>query len=149
MQTANRILQVFLQVGRRMSEELRGQCGKMNLTFPQTLVLTLLESDGAMPISSLAKATGSANSTVSGIIDRLERAGLVQRIRSEQDHRVIYVDVTDKYREMEAQQKSHAMTRFAQCISVMTDEEQAQVLQALELLERSMAKSSEDSKQNK
>lgn len=139
MQAANDILHVFLQVNRKMAEELRGQCGKLNLTFPQTMVLTLLDNDGPMPISSLAKATGSANSTISGIIDRLEKVGLVHRIRSEHDRRVIYVDVTDKYRELEAEQKSHATSRFAQCISTMSAAEKGQVLEALELLDRTMA----------
>ncbi|MCQ2442278.1 MAG: MarR family transcriptional regulator [Oscillospiraceae bacterium] len=138
MQAANDILHAFLQVSRKMTEELRGHCGKLNLTFPQTLVLTLLDSDGPMPISALAKATGSANSTISGVIDRLEKVELVRRVRSEQDRRVIYVDVTDKYREIEAEQKSHAMTRFAQCISDMTPEEKAQVLDALLLLNDAM-----------
>lgn len=138
MQAANDILHAFLQVSRKMTEELRGHCGKLNLTFPQTLVLTLLDSDGPMPISALAKATGSANSTISGVIDRLEKVELVRRVRSEQDRRVIYVDVTDKYREIEAEQKSHAMTRFAQCISDMTPEEKTQVLDALLLLNDAM-----------
>lgn len=148
MQAANDILHVFLQVSRKMTEELRGHCGKMNLTFPQTLVLALLEGDGPMPISSLAKATGSANSTISGVIDRLERAGLVRRIRSEQDRRVIYVDVTEKYRELEAEQKSHAMSRFAQCISGMSEEDQVKVLDALVLLNQTLAQSKTEQEKN-
>ena len=51
-----------------------------------------------MPISQLARYIGSANSTVSGIVDRLEKMGLVERIRSEEDRRVIYVCLTEKYR---------------------------------------------------
>lgn len=148
MQAANDILHAFLQVSRKMTEELRGHCGKLNLTFPQTLVLTLLDSDGAMPISALAKATGSANSTISGVIDRLERVGLVKRIRSEEDRRVIYVDVTDKYREIEAEQKSHAMIRFAQCISGMTAEEKQSVVTALKLLDNAMDQRAAEQKNN-
>lgn len=138
MQTANDILHTYLQISRRMSEELRGHCGKMNLTFPQTLVLALLDEDGPMPISALAKAVGSANSTISGVVDRLETAGLVERVRSEQDRRVIYVDVTDRYREIEAEQKSHALKRFAECIGGMSREEKQSVLDALNLLRSAM-----------
>ena len=43
-----------------------------------------------MPISALAEAAGSANSTISGVVDRLEKMGLVQRVRSDSDRRVIY-----------------------------------------------------------
>ncbi|MCD7838594.1 MAG: MarR family transcriptional regulator, partial [Clostridiales bacterium] len=101
MQAANEVLHAYLQVNRRISEELRGHFGKQNLTFPQTLVLTLLDSDGPMPISTLAKATGSANSTISGVVDRLENAGRLRRVRAEQDRRGSFVEGSDKYRELQ------------------------------------------------
>lgn len=138
MQAANEVLHAYLQVSRRVSEELRGHFGKLNLTFPQTLVLTLLDSDGPKPISSLAKATGSANSTISGVIDRLEKAELVRRVRSEQDRRVIYVEVTDKYREIQEENRSHALARFSKSIESLSDEEVCQVINGLNLLQNAM-----------
>ena len=91
MQTAKQILHGYLRLYRSISEEYRGQIGTVTLTFPQTLVLSLLSAEGPMPISELAKATGSANSTISGVLDRLEQMELIQRIRSEKDRRVVYV----------------------------------------------------------
>ena len=85
MQTAKQILHGYLRLYRSISEEYRGQFGTVTLTFPQTLVLSLLSAEGPMPISELAKATGSANSTISGVLDRLEQMELIQRIRSEKD----------------------------------------------------------------
>ena len=73
MQTAKQILHGYLRLYRSISEEYRGQFGTVTLTFPQTLVLSLLSAEGPMPISELAKATGSANSTFSGVLDRLEQ----------------------------------------------------------------------------
>lgn len=144
MQTANEILHTYLQVSRRISEELRGHFGKLNLTFPQTLVLTLLDSDGPMPISALAKATGSANSTISGVVDRLEKAGLLQRIRSERDRRVIYVDVTDKYKEIREETESYALARFAKTIQSLSDEEVNRIVDGLSLLEGALNKTREE-----
>ena len=76
MQTAKQILHGYLRLYRSISEEYRGQFGTVTLTFPQTLVLSLLSAEGPMPISELAKATGSANSTISGVLDRLEQMEL-------------------------------------------------------------------------
>ena len=53
-----------------MSQQFRSHFGRLNLTFPQALVLTVLGEDGPLPISALAERTGSANSTVSGIVER-------------------------------------------------------------------------------
>lgn len=141
MEKSKEILHAYLQVSRHITEELRGHFGKMNLTFPQTLVLTLLDSDGPMPISSLAKATGSANSTISGVIDRLERAGLVRRVRSEQDRRVIYVEVTEKYSAIQNENKNHAIARFSESISSLNEEEMDQIVAALNLLRDAMEES--------
>lgn len=145
MQAANEVLHAYLQVSRRISEELRGHFGKLNLTFPQTLVLTLLDSDGPMPISALAKATGSANSTISGVVDRLEKSGLLRRVRSEQDRRVIFVEVTEKYRAIQEESKNYALSHFSDSIDSLSEEQLSQVLNGLTLLHEAL----EQAKQKK
>ena len=65
----------YLRVTQHMSQQFRSHFGRLDLTFPQALVLTVLGEDGPVPISALAERTGSANSTVSGIVDRLGKAG--------------------------------------------------------------------------
>ena len=73
MEQADEILKAYLRVTQHMSQQLRSYFGRLNLTFPQALVLTVLGEEGPVPISTLAERTGSANSTVSGIVDRLEK----------------------------------------------------------------------------
>ncbi len=138
MQAAKDILQAYLKVSRRVTEELGGHFGQMNLTFPQTLALTILSADGPMPISALAKVTGSANSTTSGIVDRLEKAGLLRRVRSETDRRVIYVEVTEKYEAIHAESKNHALERFSKAVSGLDEQELGDVLRGLSLLENTL-----------
>ena len=138
MQAAKDILQAYLKVSRRVTEELGGHFGQMNLTFPQTLALTILSADGPMPISALAKVTGSANSTTSGIVDRLEKAGLLRRVRSETDRRVIYVEVTEKYEAIHAESKNHALERFSKAVSGLDEQELGDVIRGLTLLEHTL-----------
>ena len=79
----------YLRVTQHMSlsSSAATSAGCLYLTFPQALVLTVLGEDGPVPISALAERTGSANSTVSGIVDRLEKAGLARRQRSSETDR--------------------------------------------------------------
>ena len=70
------IFMSYLRVTQHMSQQFRSHFGRLDLTFPQALVLTVLGEDGPVPNSALAERTGSANSTVSGIVDRLEKLGL-------------------------------------------------------------------------
>ena len=76
--------------------------------------------DGPVPISALAERTGSANSTVSGIVDRLEKLGLARRQRSETDRRVIYVCATEKYNALRAKAATDVSGYFSSLLSGMS-----------------------------
>lgn len=144
LQASNEVLHAYLQVHHRISEEMRGHFGKSNLTFPQTLVLALLDNDGPMPISALARATGSANSTVSGIVDRLEKVGLLRRVRSEQDRRVIFVEVTEQYHAAREELNCYAIQRFNDAVNGLDDEQVRKVLDGLSILSQALEKKSTD-----
>lgn len=138
MQTAKEILHVYLRIYRSISEEFRGRFGNINLTFPQTLVLSLLSSEGSMPISELARATGSANSTISGVLDRLEQMDLIQRIRSEKDRRVVYVTLTPHYETVREELEGSVVESFPGLIEKLGPEEVDQVRTGLAVLERAL-----------
>ena len=134
MQSAKEILHTYLRIYRSISEEYRGRFGNINLTFPQTLVLSLLSSEGSMPISELARA----NSTISGVLDRLEQMDLIQRVRSEKDRRVVYVTLTPHFDEVREELEGSVEDSFPGLIDKLSPEEVEQVRTGLEVLERAL-----------
>jgi len=78
---------------RRLTKELARQ---VDLTGPQLTVLKMLEGLGDLSLSELSERIRAQNSTVTGIIDRMEREGLVLRARSNEDRRVVKIKLTDK-----------------------------------------------------
>lgn len=130
------ILKEYLNVTHEISRQFRNHYGKVNLTFPQAMVLSLLESEGSMPISSLAERMGSANSTISGVIDRLERMGFVCRKRSDMDRRVIYVEVTDRWQEVRNKTATSVSGFFGGMLEDLSAKEQETILDGLKLLSR-------------
>ena len=66
------------------------------LTGPQLTVLKVLEGLGDISLSELSERIRAQNSTVTGIIDRMEREGLVVRARSTEDRRVVHIRLTEK-----------------------------------------------------
>ncbi len=134
------ILMTFLRVTQHMSHQFRSHFGRIHLTFPQALVLNVLGTRGPMPISELAEQTGSANSTVSGIVDRLEKLELAKRERSERDRRVIYVSATEKYHAICAMAKTDVGGYFSSMLDTMTRKEKAEVLAALQRLDAALLK---------
>jgi DNA-binding MarR family transcriptional regulator len=57
-------------------------------------VLKLLYEIGDLSLGSLSKEIRAHNSTVTGIVDRMEAAGLVERARSDEDRRVWIIRLT-------------------------------------------------------
>ena len=138
MNRSNEILHAYLQVSRHISEKFRIYYGKLNLTYPQSIVLAILEADGPMPISALAEAAGSANSTISGVVDRLEKMELVQRTRSDSDRRVIYVSTTEQFREHFAKFKATACDRFSAALNTLSPQDAPAVERGLMLLDQAL-----------
>lgn len=138
MNRSNEILHAYFQVSRHISEKFRIYYGKLNLTYPQSIVLAILEADGPMPISALAEAAGSANSTISGVVDRLEKMELVQRTRSDSDRRVIYVSTTEQFREHFAKFKATACDRFSAALNTLSPQDAQAVERGLMLLDQAL-----------
>ncbi|HEY7424909.1 MAG TPA: MarR family transcriptional regulator [Gemmataceae bacterium] len=66
------------------------------LTPSQYNVLRILRGEGKpLPILEVASRTITVVPGITGLIDRLEQAGFVNRLRCAKDRRVIYVALTD------------------------------------------------------
>jgi MarR family transcriptional regulator, organic hydroperoxide resistance regulator len=89
----------FTTETRRITKEL---AKRANLTGPQLTVVKILETIGDLSLSELSDKIRAQNSTVTGIIDRMEREGLVQRVRSVSDRRVVRIHLTGKGRKLAA-----------------------------------------------
>jgi Transcriptional regulators len=60
-------------------------------------VLFVLWQDGPMPIHNLARRVSLTKSTLTNALDRLEASGDVRRVRSSEDRRTIFVELTEKF----------------------------------------------------
>src|SRR5438105_12385314 len=66
------------------------------LTPSQYNILRILRGEGKpLPILEIAGRTITVVPGITGLIDRLEQAGFVNRLRCQKDRRVIYVALTD------------------------------------------------------
>jgi DNA-binding MarR family transcriptional regulator len=69
----------------------------LGMTAPQGMAMGILSKEKTMKITELSSKLSLSNSTVSGIIDRLEKQGMVERNRSEEDRRVVHVSVSSDF----------------------------------------------------
>lgn len=75
---------------------------RLSLNITDHKCLDLIERVGSMTAGQLAEITGLTTGAITGVIDRLEKAGYVKRERDPQDRRKVIVRlVSDKaYRDM-------------------------------------------------
>lgn len=68
-------------------------------TLPQFDVLSELErADRPLAMSELSRELMVSNANVTGVIDRLEKSGLVERNRAKHDRRVLYIQLSKEGR---------------------------------------------------
>ena len=67
---------------------------ELGLSFQQSMALMRLRPDAPLPMSALASELQCDNSNVTGIVDRLEERGLVQRQPADYDRRVKLIAAT-------------------------------------------------------
>ena len=115
--TAEKINSLLKEINAILNRRLRNYLRKLGLTIPQTLVLTVLHETGEMKISDISNALNLADSTVSGIIDRLEKMGYVERFRLIEDRRVVKVRLTDKVSNIAKDIKANMEEFFSSILS--------------------------------
>lgn len=124
--------QIHALLKQNMSQPLNG----LNITPPQGMVLRNLGKNGKMKISAISEKLGLSNSTISGIIDRLEKQNMVERVRSEDDKRVVYVSLTDEFMKIHQGMHKGAEDTIKNILSKGTPEDVDKIMEALNTLKR-------------
>lgn len=90
--------------------------------------LDILEQHGRMSAGELARHSGLTTGAVTAVIDRLERAGYVQRLPDPTDRRRVLVEPTDAARELAWELMGKPMTEAAQPLIERYNGEQLELL---------------------
>ena len=85
-------------IGGRVFEKLLSASGAVQFNGPQGKILDALWQQDGLSAIEIGRRTGLASSTLTGMLDRMEDAGLVVRKRSAEDRRVIRIFLGPKAR---------------------------------------------------
>lgn len=86
-------------------------------------VLTVLDMDGTLPMRALAESLDVSQASATGIVDRMEQRGLVERLRDDADRRVVRVALTDEGRRLIAGLAAERRDHLARILDRLTDAE--------------------------
>ena len=110
----------------------------VGLTWPQLATLRAAERLGTCSIGGLARAVHVGQATLTGIVQRLERAGYVDRSRHEQDGRSVNVTITSTGRNLLNNAPSLLQDRFHAELAKLKDWERSQTLASLQRIAEMM-----------
>ena len=87
---------LLARTARSMKRALESRLSEYDVTASQYIVLARLNDENGISLSQLGERLYFDNPTVTGVVDRMERDGLVERRRVANDRRVINVFLTQK-----------------------------------------------------
>src|SRR5205085_798493 len=96
MSPAQEAQKFFFELGMVQRMKTGAKLAELGLSFSQAHALRMLDPDQPMPMSALAERLFCDASNVTGLVDRLEARGLVERHSAEHDRRVKALALTRK-----------------------------------------------------
>jgi DNA-binding MarR family transcriptional regulator len=129
--TALEIWQLLLEMSRtHLKDHLAVTVSELDLSMPQAHALQLLEPGSPVPMRDLATRLRCDASNITGIVDRLEARGLVERRAAPGDRRVKALAVTAKGVELRAVLVER-LQRVPATVAELTEGEQRTLLDLL------------------
>ena len=126
--TAERLRPVLL----RLARELRKETEALGVTSRQVTLLWLVRENPGLTLSELAALERISAPSLSGHVDRLERAGLLDRVRSMEDRRSVGLELTPNGSKLLRRVRRRRTTWLAARLGALEDEQ-------VEAIERAIA----------
>lgn len=102
-----------------------------SLSLVHLNVLMLLRHNGPMTMSHLAELLDVSVASATGIIDRMEKKGVIERRRNDDDRRVVEVHVTEEGRGVFSAMQVERQARMSKMLSTVSEPDLAALLTGL------------------
>lgn len=125
---AERLADFILFTQRSCILNLSQELNRSNLSYPQFFLLTYLSSEESLTMTDIAKKMGHSTAAATGLVDRIEKLGYVERAHASDDRRKIMVRITAKGLKIVAHMRKEISIDLAGILSSM-DEDGAAIME--------------------
>ena len=129
---ANELRPVLL----RLSRQLRKETEQLGVTSRQVTLLWLIRGNPGLSLRELAAEEGISAPALSGHVDRLEKAQLIERIRDQDDRRRVGLSLTEEGERLLRRVRARRTTWLADRLRGLDEDEIAAIDRAIEPLGR-------------
>lgn len=128
------IAYLIREVYSKLNQSIEREFKDTGLTVPQIMIIQLLSKNEELKVSQISSMMSLTNSTVSGIIDRLEKNDMVNRCRSQEDRRIVYIELTEKGKGLIEDFRDVINTYFDKVFKDASDQELDTILNGIDTL---------------
>ncbi len=125
------VLEEFNQISFRDFQHALKRWHEGTLSLVHLNVLMALRARGPITMSQLAELLDVSVASATGIVDRMEKKGVVERRHSESDRRVVEVHVTDRGEGASQALRAERQIRLGRLLAEIGDEDLAALLKGL------------------
>ncbi len=120
---ANRLADFVMFTQRSCILNLSNELHQGKISFPQFFLVTYLSSEEYLTMSDIAKKMGHSTAAATGVVDRLEKIGYVERVHAAEDRRKIMVRVTQAGLALVSQMRKHIATDLSGLMADLDEDE--------------------------
>jgi DNA-binding MarR family transcriptional regulator len=120
----------------RLARELRKETEQLGITARQATLLWLVKRSPGLSLAELAAEEGISPPALSGHVDRLERAGLIERVRSTEDRRRVGLRLTEDGSRLLRRVRARRTTWLSGRLGTLSPTELEAVVDAIPALRR-------------
>jgi DNA-binding transcriptional ArsR family regulator len=133
---AREIVGLFRSLRRHLVRGSRAELARSGLTAAQVSVISLLGTNDSMTLGDLSRELELSHSTVSGIVDRLEAKGIVNRRPSPDDRRYVQISLAEQVSQAPALSDDGPIGRLEAVLREAPPHERKSIKEGLALLVR-------------
>ncbi|HEX4929927.1 MAG TPA: MarR family transcriptional regulator [Gaiellaceae bacterium] len=120
----------------RLARQLRKETEQLGVTSRQVTLLWLIRGNPGLSLRELAAEEGISAPALSGHVDRLEKAGLIDRARDESDRRRVGLALTEEGERLLKRVRARRTTWLADRLRDLDEDEIEAIERAIEPLGR-------------
>lgn len=111
----------------------------LDISIPEYRMMTYLQENGPTPMAKLASSIGVSQGWITSMVDRLEKNHMVTRTRSEEDRRIINIEVQKTGLETIEDARRLHLEFVRRTLGKFSSEEQSQFMALLNKLSANLA----------
>lgn len=111
-----------------------------NISFAQFFLLSYLATSKEMTMTDIARKMGHSTAAATGLVDRLEKLGYMERTHAIDDRRKVLVRITSRGIELVSRLRDELQSQIAEAMSETSSEDAASFMTSYRTMATEMAR---------